>query len=140
VRKHFVDVAKSLMPFGERSKMVRIFLVEDNAMMRAHLRAALERTDDWKVVGEAEDGRSAVETWSRFKVFVGCGGSLAQRWNVLSGGFSCGLIFGELLLRAQPAGSRLQQSQWNRIEFLKTHLALASVPAYRQNQLPRGLP
>lgn len=44
--------------------MVRIFLVEDNAMMRAHLRAALERTDDWKVVGEAEDGRRAVETWS----------------------------------------------------------------------------
>jgi NarL family two-component system response regulator LiaR len=44
--------------------MVRIFLVEDNAMMRSHLRAALERMDDWKVVGEAEDGRSAVETWS----------------------------------------------------------------------------
>jgi NarL family two-component system response regulator LiaR len=43
--------------------MVRIFLVEDNAMMRAHLRAALERPDDWKVVGEAEDGRRAVETW-----------------------------------------------------------------------------
>lgn len=44
--------------------MVRIFLVEDNAMMRAHLRAALEKSKDWTVVGEAEDGRSAVETWS----------------------------------------------------------------------------
>jgi DNA-binding NarL/FixJ family response regulator len=43
--------------------MVRIFLVEDNAMMRAHLRTVLERTKDWAVVGEAEDGRRALETW-----------------------------------------------------------------------------
>ena len=43
--------------------MVRIFLVEDNAMMRAHLRAVLERMKNWRVVGEAEDGRRAVETW-----------------------------------------------------------------------------
>jgi DNA-binding NarL/FixJ family response regulator len=45
--------------------VVRIFLVEDNAMMRAHLRAVLEKRRDWKVVGEAEDGRRAIETWSR---------------------------------------------------------------------------
>ena len=44
--------------------MVRIFLVEDNAMMRAHLRAVLEKPQDWRVVGEAENGRRAVETWS----------------------------------------------------------------------------
>jgi two-component system invasion response regulator UvrY len=43
--------------------VVRIFLVEDNAMMRAHLRAVLERMKNWRVVGEAEDGRRAVETW-----------------------------------------------------------------------------
>ena len=43
--------------------MVRIFLVEDNAMMRAHLRSVLERSRDWTVVGEAADGRSAIETW-----------------------------------------------------------------------------
>jgi len=43
--------------------MVRIFLVEDNAVMRAHLRAVLEKPKDWTVVGEAEDGRRAVETW-----------------------------------------------------------------------------
>lgn len=43
--------------------MVRIFLVEDNAMMRGHLRSLLERKD-WAVVGEAEDGRRALETWS----------------------------------------------------------------------------
>lgn len=43
--------------------MVRIFLVDDNAMMRAYLRAALEGPRDWTVVGEAENGRRALETW-----------------------------------------------------------------------------
>jgi len=32
-------------------------------MMRGHLRSLLERKD-WAVVGEAEDGRRALETWS----------------------------------------------------------------------------
>jgi len=45
--------------------VVRIFLVEDNAIMRAHLRAALEKRRNWTVVGEAEDGSRAVETWSK---------------------------------------------------------------------------
>src|SRR5712672_4699804 len=43
--------------------MVRIFLVEDNAAMRAQLRAVLEKPKGWRVVGEAEDGRRAIETW-----------------------------------------------------------------------------
>ena len=43
--------------------MVRIFLVEDNAMIRAHLRAALEEPQGWQVVGEAEDGQRAVDQW-----------------------------------------------------------------------------
>ncbi len=49
--------------------MVRIFLVEDNAMMRAHLRSALEQ-GDWSVVGEAENGRHAIEKWSEHKPSV----------------------------------------------------------------------
>jgi len=44
--------------------MVRIFLVDDNAMIRSQLRTALEKQPDWGVVGEAEDGRGAVEHWS----------------------------------------------------------------------------
>jgi DNA-binding NarL/FixJ family response regulator len=44
--------------------VVRIFLVDDSAMIRAHLRSILERRSEWVVVGEAEDGRSAVETFS----------------------------------------------------------------------------
>ena len=43
--------------------MVRIFLVEDNAVMRAQLRTVLEKPKGWTVVGEAEDGRRAIETW-----------------------------------------------------------------------------
>ena len=44
--------------------MVRIFLVDDNSMIRSQLRSALEKQDDWVVVGEAEDGRHALEQWS----------------------------------------------------------------------------
>jgi DNA-binding NarL/FixJ family response regulator len=43
--------------------MVRIFLVDDNAMIRSQLRSVLEKQDEWVVVGEAEDGRRAVEKW-----------------------------------------------------------------------------
>lgn len=43
--------------------MVRIFLVDDNAMIRSHLRSVLEKQDEWVVVGEAEDGRKAVKHW-----------------------------------------------------------------------------
>jgi DNA-binding NarL/FixJ family response regulator len=43
--------------------VVRIFLVEDNVMIRAHLRQVLEKTKGWAVVGEAGNGRSALENW-----------------------------------------------------------------------------
>lgn len=41
--------------------MVKIFIVDDNAMIRAHLRAVLEKPGKWAVIGEAENGRRAVE-------------------------------------------------------------------------------
>ncbi|MGO8794742.1 MAG: response regulator transcription factor [Candidatus Sulfotelmatobacter sp.] len=44
--------------------MIRIFLVEDNPMMRSLLRTILEEPRDWAVVGEAEDGRRALEKWN----------------------------------------------------------------------------
>ena len=50
---------------GERHEIevnvVRIFVADDNAMIRAHLRATLEEHAEWVVVGEAENGRRAVE-------------------------------------------------------------------------------
>ena len=45
--------------------MVRILLVEDNAVMRSHLRDVLEKPQGWTVVGEAEDGRRAIEAWEK---------------------------------------------------------------------------
>lgn len=41
--------------------MIRILLVEDHAMVRAGLRALLERADDIKIVGEASNGQEAIE-------------------------------------------------------------------------------
>lgn len=39
----------------------RIFLVDDNSLVRHQLRALLESGGDWKVCGEAENGLEAVE-------------------------------------------------------------------------------
>jgi two-component system response regulator NreC len=41
--------------------MVRILLADDHTVMRAGLRLLLERHEDFEVVGEAADGRQAVE-------------------------------------------------------------------------------
>ena len=41
--------------------MIHILLVEDHAMVRAGLRALLERADDIKIVGEASNGQEAIE-------------------------------------------------------------------------------
>lgn len=43
---------------------MRIFLVDDNAVARNAIKAALERHRDWVVVAEARDGREALETFS----------------------------------------------------------------------------
>jgi DNA-binding NarL/FixJ family response regulator len=39
---------------------IRVLLVDDHDLVRAGLRALLERIDDFKVVGEARDGRQAL--------------------------------------------------------------------------------
>jgi two-component system chemotaxis response regulator CheY len=41
--------------------MVKILVVDDNAMVRAMLRNVLERAGKWAVIGEAENGARAVE-------------------------------------------------------------------------------
>ncbi|MGA8619383.1 MAG: response regulator [Candidatus Sulfotelmatobacter sp.] len=43
--------------------MVRIFIVDDSAIARAALRAALEQRSEWVVVGEAVDGHHALATF-----------------------------------------------------------------------------
>jgi DNA-binding NarL/FixJ family response regulator len=42
-------------------RALRIVLADDHALVRAGLRALIERLDDVKVVAEAEDGRQALE-------------------------------------------------------------------------------
>lgn len=43
--------------------MVRIFLVDDSATARMALRAALHQRSEWMVVGEACNGRHALDTF-----------------------------------------------------------------------------
>jgi DNA-binding NarL/FixJ family response regulator len=47
--------------------LLRIFLVDDNAMARGAIKAALQRRSEWVVVGEANSGRQALETFRRHK-------------------------------------------------------------------------
>ncbi len=45
--------------------MISVLLVDDEALIRAGLRMILETADDIAVVGDAEDGRAAIEAGSR---------------------------------------------------------------------------
>src|SRR5678815_256856 len=47
--------------------VVRILLADDHTVMRAGLRLLLERHENFEVIGEAADGREAVEIASRQK-------------------------------------------------------------------------
>ncbi len=47
--------------------MVRILVVDDNEMIRSHLREMLEQKPEWVVVGEACNGRDAVEVCGQQK-------------------------------------------------------------------------
>jgi hypothetical protein len=56
---------------GEAAPVIRILVADDQALFRAGLRVLLEATDDLELVGEAADGRTALElagascpTWS----------------------------------------------------------------------------
>jgi DNA-binding NarL/FixJ family response regulator len=47
--------------------LLRIFLVDDNAMARAIIKRALQQHSEWVVVGEACNGRQALETFRRYR-------------------------------------------------------------------------
>jgi DNA-binding NarL/FixJ family response regulator len=46
--------------------LLRIFLVDDNAMARAAVKMALQQHAGWVVVGEASDGGQALETFRTY--------------------------------------------------------------------------
>ena len=45
--------------------LLRIFLVDDNAMARSAVKAALQHHSEWVVVGEASSGRQALDSFHR---------------------------------------------------------------------------
>ena len=45
--------------------LLRIFLVDDNAMARSAVKAALQHHSEWVVVGEASSGRQALDSFRR---------------------------------------------------------------------------
>jgi len=47
--------------------MISVLLVDDEALVRAGLRMILETADDLSVVGDAEDGRAALEAVERYR-------------------------------------------------------------------------
>jgi DNA-binding NarL/FixJ family response regulator len=47
--------------------MITVLLVDDEALVRAGLRMILETSDDLSVVGEAEDGRAAIDAVARLR-------------------------------------------------------------------------
>jgi DNA-binding NarL/FixJ family response regulator len=53
--------------FGIEVYLVRILIVDDNTLMRSQLREMLEQRSEWVVVGEACNGRDAVETFHEHK-------------------------------------------------------------------------
>lgn len=53
-----------------RSLGVRIFVVDDSAVMRRALKNLLETHEDWKVCDEAADGQEAVEKFDQEKFDV----------------------------------------------------------------------
>lgn len=44
--------------------MTRIFLVDDDALIRSKLRQSLEQQNEWTVVGEAYDGQHALDSFA----------------------------------------------------------------------------
>jgi DNA-binding NarL/FixJ family response regulator len=50
--------------------VARIFIVDDNPKLRAHLRGLLESVAEWEICGEAHDGKEAVEKHSSIRLHV----------------------------------------------------------------------
>src|SRR5689334_1659412 len=50
---------------GDGAMVTRILLVDDHAMVRQRLHQMLEQHDEWKVCGEAENGKEALDRFRK---------------------------------------------------------------------------
>lgn len=55
------------MPNVSGDSVVRILIVDDNQLVRSSLRKLLEQHDEWRVCGEASNGREAVTTFQKLR-------------------------------------------------------------------------
>jgi DNA-binding NarL/FixJ family response regulator len=51
----------------EETNVIRILVVDDNPMVRRHLRAVLEQHEGWRVCDEARNGQEAVERFRQVR-------------------------------------------------------------------------
>ena len=51
------------MPEPRRNKQIRVIIADDHPVVREGLTAIINSQSDMKVVGEAENGRTAIELW-----------------------------------------------------------------------------
>src|SRR5271163_3936760 len=54
-------------PLGESKTVIKVLLVEDHALTRLGLKAALKRTIDIEVIGEAANGEEAVRAAEKLR-------------------------------------------------------------------------
>jgi two-component system chemotaxis response regulator CheB len=98
--------------------MIRVVVVDDSLTVRQHLRAVLERDPEFDVVGEAADGRAAVD-------LVG-----ALRPDVITMDIvmpdTSGLAATEQIMAHHPTPILIVSSSFNRGEIFDTYSALAA--------------
>src|ERR671936_22731 len=96
----------------------RVLVVEDSLTVRKHLREVLESDADVEVVGEAEDGRHAIELCERVRPDVVTMDMMLP--------LMTGLAATEYIMAHCPTPILIVSSSTNRGEVFKTFEALAA--------------
>jgi two-component system chemotaxis response regulator CheB len=101
-----------------QSAKIRVLVVEDSTTVRKRLRAVLESDPEIEVVGEAEDGKRAIESCRDLRPSV-------MTMDMMLPGMS-GLAATEYIMAHCPTPILIVSSSTNRGELFKTYEALAA--------------